>query len=377
MYSSYIFRSDEYLSTSTPDAPSNWTELIGSEVGDEDQTSSSSNHAFFLVFVVFQLIGLAGSILMLLTVCISKTVKRRWSWINFVFTWIVSCTSYSLLVRGPMNWQPDYPLCLTQAALVYTVPTLTASASLALVIQVLISVRAFAAPNPTGEAATNDRRNALLHRLYTLLMVSLPYIAGTGMFAVSLVIGLKDRETVIREPGGFYCNMLNPIPGKLSAVIVAVIMLICLCLSITISIILGRNWRAFSSDAHAPLATVLRVLCFSAFSVVAVVLGLLFFFTPRGKHGPGLQITLAIIPVAAVLVFGSQTDLVRSWKAGVQSCFHFVQESFEMLFHLTALSDREQGRIVVEVEHRESRLGGRRMRGRRFRSMISLDTALA
>ncbi|KAJ3991751.1 hypothetical protein F5050DRAFT_1792668 [Lentinula boryana] len=302
-----------------------------------------------------------------------------------------------------MNWQPDYPLCLTQAALVYTVPTLTASTSLALVIQVLISVRAFAAPNPTGEATSNNRRNALSHRLYTLLMIFLPYMAGAGMFAVSLVIGLKDRGTVTREPGGFYCNMLNPIPGKISAVVVAVIMLICLCLSITISIVLGRNWGVFSSDTHAPLAMVLRVLCFSAFSLVAVVLGLLFFFTPRGKHGVGLQITLAIIPVAAVIVFGSQTDHVRSWKAGVQSCFHFVQESLEKLFNLTALSDTGQdgievgvgvgGGVGVGVEHRESRL--RRMRGRKPRcgphcigqtcnhshssqsSMISLDTALA
>ncbi|KAJ4496235.1 hypothetical protein C8J55DRAFT_553960 [Lentinula edodes] len=264
------------------DAASNRTDLIGSgSVDGNNNTAPSSSSALFILFIVFQLIGLVGSILILFTACISKIVrKRHWSWFSFVFSWIISCVSYSLLAGAPIDWQPEYPLCLTQAALIYTVPTLTAFSSLALVIQVLVSVRALAAIhiNPTS-ITSNDGGNTSLHRLWTFLLLLIPYLSGAGMFAMSLVIGLRDRGTVRREPGGFYCNMENPIPrthkfirrGKLSAAIVAAIMLICVSLGVTICVILRKNWNAVRSDVQVPLATVTRVLCFSTFSVVATV----------------------------------------------------------------------------------------------------------
>ncbi|KAJ3808590.1 hypothetical protein F5876DRAFT_78600 [Lentinula aff. lateritia] len=256
------------------DAASNRTDLIGSgSVDGNNNTAPPASSAVFILFIVFQLIGLVGSILMLFTACISKIVrKRHWSWFSFVFSWIVSCVSYSLLAGAPIDWQPEYPLCLTQAALIYTVPTLSAFCSLALVIQVLVSVRALAAihVNPTAITYSNGG-NTSLRRLWTFLLLSIPYLSGAGMFAMSLVIGLGDRETVRREPGEFYCNMKNSVPGKLSAAIVAAIMLICVSLGITICVILRKNWNAVRSDVQVPLATVTRVLCFSAFSAVATV----------------------------------------------------------------------------------------------------------
>ncbi|KAH7880327.1 uncharacterized protein C8R40DRAFT_1065401 [Lentinula edodes] len=324
--------SDDSISTMT-DAASNRTDLIGSgSVDGNNNTAPSASSALFILFIVFQLIGLVGSILILFTACISKLVrKRHWSWYVIMFYMTLELeyclltgqTPGSLLAGAPIDWRPEYPLCLTQAALIYTVPTLTACSSLALVIQVLVSVRALAAIhiNPTA-ITSNDGGNTSLHRLWTFLLLSIPYLSGAGMFAMSLVIGLRDRATVRREPGGFYCNMENPIPGKLSAAIVAVIMLICVSLGITICVILRKNWNAVRSDVQVPLATVTRVLCFSTFSVVATVLGLLFFVTPRSSHGFGLEITLSLLPVAAVVTFGSQKDLVRSWKAGFQAFFH-------------------------------------------------------
>jgi len=140
-----------------------------------------------------------------------------------------------------------------------------------------------------------------------------------------LTIGLKDKSVVVRSPGEFYCNMTNTLPGRLSAIIVTVIMIICVCLDVYICIVLRRYWHLVSGDLQASLATVMRVMVFSAFSVVSVVLGLVFFFTPLSRHGPALNIVLSVLPFAAVFVFGTQKDLVRSWKAGFQGCFHSIQ----------------------------------------------------
>jgi hypothetical protein len=72
-------------------------------------------------------------------------------------------------------------------------------------------------------------------------------------------------------------------------------------------------------------------------------LGLVFFFTPRSSHGPAMELVLSIsecthssfarcadidhltaVPLSAVLVFGTQRDLVRLWKAGFEACFNWI-----------------------------------------------------
>lgn len=177
--------------------------------------------------------------------------------------------------------------------------------------QVLISVCCFAetsTPTTNLNRSSSDRPARASHRAWMftvrtlrhlhhdtdvnthMQLVIVPYILGGGMFALSLVIGLKDRSTVTRAPGGFYCGMINTLPlvsldllylctdfyrpfrGKTSAIVVAVVMIICVCLCATIAIVLRRNWSIFSKETTGtPLSTVMRVLVFTLFSMVAVV----------------------------------------------------------------------------------------------------------
>ncbi|KZT22579.1 hypothetical protein NEOLEDRAFT_643412 [Neolentinus lepideus HHB14362 ss-1] len=60
----------------------------------------------------------------------------------FMFPWIVSCISYTLLLfagrqTGPA---PSFCLCLTQAILIYAAPVLSAFAGMALILQLLCNV---------------------------------------------------------------------------------------------------------------------------------------------------------------------------------------------------------------------------------------------
>ncbi|KIK61433.1 hypothetical protein GYMLUDRAFT_582984 [Collybiopsis luxurians FD-317 M1] len=285
---------------------------------------SSREQALYILFTVFQLAGLGGLIIIFITAWATSVVqKRHLCWSSFILSWIISSLSYSLLAGTSLDWQPGYSLCLAQAVLIYTVPTLTACTSLALVIQVLLTVRSFTTPpmSPLSARPSSDR-------LWTFMLLFVPYLLGAAMFTLSLVIGLKDHDTVTRPPGGFYCNMKDTLPGKISAIVVAAIMIICVFLGGTISIILRRHWRVFTNQSRTPLATAMRVLCFSAFSVVAIVLGIIFFFTPRSSHGPGLEIVLSLMPVAAVLVFGTQKDLIEPWKSGFQKCLRCLASCF-------------------------------------------------
>lgn len=81
----------------------------------------------FYTFIGLQLSGAIGMSLIFLTVVFSSLVKRCSTWYTFCVSWILSCFSYSLLffVGGSdPSHVPNQNLCITQAALIYSVPTL-------------------------------------------------------------------------------------------------------------------------------------------------------------------------------------------------------------------------------------------------------------
>ncbi|KAE9397758.1 hypothetical protein BT96DRAFT_921215 [Gymnopus androsaceus JB14] len=74
--------------------------------------------------------------LILFSAILSQQVKRLATWYTFCLSWTISCLSYLLLfffgeIHSP---EPSNVICITQAALMYLVPTLTASTTLSLLI---------------------------------------------------------------------------------------------------------------------------------------------------------------------------------------------------------------------------------------------------
>ncbi|KAK7032371.1 hypothetical protein VNI00_013119 [Paramarasmius palmivorus] len=271
-----------------------------------DNRSTPLLHLFFSL----QLIALVGLVLILATVILSGGISRRHpTWINFIIAWIISCTSYILLLGHPLSWNPPYELCLAQAALVYTVPSLAAAATFALILHITMFFRAsFSLPD------SNSRAPYL-----TFWLVALPYIPAIIMFGYSLGVGLKDPEGVTRLESGMYCHLDNGLPGKLSSALVLVFTSLCILLELYL---LWNGGNGLSMFGHVK-ATLIRVLGFSAFVIVAVVLSLIFFFAD--DHGPALSIIIALVPNAAVLVFGTQDDLLRAWASLFRSIFTFLR----------------------------------------------------
>lgn len=325
--------------------------LLTRHSDDDDYPSTPVPHTTVVLHIFFalQLFSLAGISIILFTTAITRTWKHP-TWINFCVTWIISCISYSLLVGRPLSYVPPHQLCLAQAALIYTVPSLTASATLALVLHVFRMVRR------CGENAG---------QVLTIALVLFPYLTASGMMAMSLVIGLRDPETVRRTPSGLYCNMGNDTPGKISAGVVTIFMIISLFVEALISWDVKRQWsilRASASsrnsvarsrsaasrnanprssghsgnsrtggshdeeenatDRKGLIALALKVFVFSIFSVFAVVLGIVFTFTPH--QSPALNIVLALMPAAAVFVFGAQRDLIEAWASGLRRIRDFI-----------------------------------------------------
>jgi hypothetical protein len=79
------------------------------------------------IFISMQLFGVIGCCIMLFTALVSPIVHRPATWYNFVFSWIFSGITYTLLLTGGHYFDegdnvPEFGLCAAQTALIYCSP---------------------------------------------------------------------------------------------------------------------------------------------------------------------------------------------------------------------------------------------------------------
>ncbi|KAJ3004911.1 hypothetical protein NUW54_g4580 [Trametes sanguinea] len=275
-------------------------------------------HTELKVFLTFQFSGAIGLLAVLLTALFAPKVYRHFTWLNFCISWLIYCISYTLLAFSGQQTRPEppaYPLCLSQAALIYAAPVLVAMSTFSLVLQLLFTLTNALRPPPKGTQPKELLRNAFL-------LVS-PYILWLGFIIAILVIGTKDPKDVRRSAGLVYCTIKTGTPGNITAVCVAAILLVMVGLDIYIGAVLYKNWRALrGSDrpGQIPFSLILRVAIFSFFCVVGI--GCAFVFLSNVSAFAGNTI-IALMPLIAFLVFGTQR--VSAWAAdiferGVYTC---------------------------------------------------------
>jgi len=281
------------------DLADSFINLASRQVKDEEGSSPQLTK----IFISFQLFSLFGIIIVLATVLGSRSTPRHATWFSFAISWIISTASYSLLfwggnLSGP---QPPYILCLIQGIMIYSAPPLTAATTLALVIQIWVVVRSVAFTSPKA-----GRMPVLL--LTALLVV--PYLIYVTILIGTLVVGWRDPLTVRRVGSAMYCSFSNRVPGRLSTILVALIMLPAAVFEVLICKALRQQWTLFGHQTDA-LSMALRVVAFTFVGISAIALSVVFFFMIH--HGSDLTIVISIVPVFAVLIFGSQADVLRVW----------------------------------------------------------------
>jgi len=267
-------------------------------------TDKGNSPALIKVFISFQLFGLFGTILMLVTALCPRSKPRQSTWYSFTISWIISTVSYTLLfwggaLTGP---EPPYTLCLIQGILIYSAPTLTAATTLALVIQIWILVRSVVA-SPSSKAGR-------VNPMFLASLLVFPYLLYVGILVGTLVVGWQDQGTVRRVGSGMYCNFSDIVPGRATTFIMVVIMVPAVVFEVLICRALHKQWILFKQQPDA-LSAVLRVVCFTFMGLLGITLSIVFFFMIH--HGSDLNIVISLMPITVVLIFGTQGDLLRIW----------------------------------------------------------------
>ncbi|KAF6756469.1 hypothetical protein DFP72DRAFT_286770 [Ephemerocybe angulata] len=267
-------------------------------------TNSRIQSPYVAVFTAFELFGLCGTVLMLLTAMIARGAPRHSTWFSVVFSFLILTTSYCLLLMSGniKNPNPPFSLCASQAALVDAAPPLAAGTTLGLVTQIYYNIS-----NLSNEPGTSRRR-----RFWSLLFVVLPYLFYFPMAIGSLLAGLSRPDAVQRRVDSAYCSFNDNLraPSRIGSITTAVLMLPVIALQAATWVKLRRMWRVVREQV-VPLGTAVRVLTFTLFGALCIGLGVVVALVPGWN--PDFDIMLATVPVALVLIFGTQSDLCIYW----------------------------------------------------------------
>ncbi|KAI0635517.1 hypothetical protein C8Q77DRAFT_573286 [Trametes polyzona] len=273
----------------------------------QSTVSQDHEHVELKVFLAFQFAGAIGLLAVLVTALFAPKVYRHFTWLNFCITWLIYCISYTLLAFSGQQTRPEppvYPLCLAQACLIYAAPVLVAMSTFSLVLQLWFTL--CNALRPPKEAT----RYNLLRNAFLLLA---PYFMWLGFIVAMLVIGTRNPQKVQRAGGLVYCTIKLSEPGNVTAIFVAAILLVMVGLDVYIGTVLYKNWRALRGSDHPgaiPFSLIVRVAIFSFICVVGI--GCAFVFLSNISFVAG-NTMIALMPLIAFLVFGTQRDILNIW----------------------------------------------------------------
>jgi len=184
---------------------------------------------------------------------------------NFFFTWILYSITFCLLLysgqqTGP---EPTWIICRTQAALVYAVPILVATASFTLVFQLWLDIRA---------ADSNKIVQRNFFSIRNLSLISLPYVFAAGYLIGPSVVAISARKTISRSNALFFCSSNLRALTVVSATSVGVIFLITVTFEILIARTLAQRAKIqqLTSNWWSASNFFVRIALFTAYLLLSV-----------------------------------------------------------------------------------------------------------
>jgi len=262
-------------------------------------------------------------LIILLTAVINRNITRSKTWYSFCISWTISCISYTLLTFAGQQTEmrPDYALCLIQGGLVYAAPPLTGATTLALAIHTFLNMRYVLASVSYP-----------LHRLTVLALLIIPWLIWAVMIAGALVWGSHFPNLVVNGKNGTYCHYRNSPFSQLSSFIAVGLTVCIVAIESVIVYQLYRNRRVASGKGYS-MGMPIRVIIFSFMAVVALALAIA--WLSASKRGQEFEMILAILPVAAGIIFGSQRDFIQAWSFWKGERYRHVRSNIEPKSELT------------------------------------------
>ncbi|KAJ7766393.1 hypothetical protein DFH07DRAFT_352700 [Mycena maculata] len=282
--------------------------LARGPTGQASVPEDDSLQAWNIAFNILSALGFFLLTTVFLTALCSSRVKRVSTWYTYIVAWMVFCVPPFLIIghQTPLDPPPSFAACVVDSALMYASRPFAAFATLALLLHLYLNV-------------STRLRNGQVRPEFVLALIVIPPISYLGMLLYTLLLGIHAPDQVQPEPQGFYCHISSTTPAIVGAALVVFGTTAALLVEVLTVILLWRNWCAFRAlqrrDEHAvSLSIIIRISVFGTFPVIGLILSFTT-YTPNllDRIFPVYNIILALLPVAAGLIFGSQMDLIKVW----------------------------------------------------------------
>jgi len=261
-------------------------------------------HGSLVLFLVLHVLGgHVGMPLILFTIFASRQIMRHPVFVNFCITWTCFSSSYLVLLYAGQieNLYPAFPLCLTQAAMIYAGAAMIGVSSFVFVLHLYLVLRGAVYPNPALK----------WHTLRLVIILGVPYLAYMLVFTVAMIAGYSNPQPVHRS--SFYCTISIPAVAHLGTGIAAAGLIFSLVIGVLIVITLHQNREIISKGGKKGglnLSLVIRALVFIVWGIIALLTCAAILAHSMTAVS---NIIIACLPITATLLFGSQTELLRVW----------------------------------------------------------------
>ncbi|KAF8895200.1 hypothetical protein BD779DRAFT_1498090 [Infundibulicybe gibba] len=272
-------------------------------------------------FLALHTCSFALACVLILSVVLSKHLRRLKTWIAFISSIVIFSLTFIILpISGyDDNNPPPFALCLFQASLSRAAPPFVASAAACFMIEVYYMIFISLRCRPR-------------HRWVHLLLLP-PLLAHFVIFSLTIWTGIHNPERVITPSAvvdagiAQYCWIRSSALSYSTVAYTAVASFGVAAASVYITALLYSNWHDYRelTSRSGPQAKENSSISLS----VLVRLGLFFIMTTAstclalsrrswGSANGGMlvwDVMVMILPLAAVLLFGTQRDILHAWAS--------------------------------------------------------------
>ncbi|KAF8968132.1 hypothetical protein BDZ97DRAFT_1916351 [Flammula alnicola] len=270
---------------------------------------SDPNVHFIILFDILYILGLVSVSVILITATLSSRIRRTSTWFMVLGSWFVTSLANLILLGQQTGPPPKTSVCLLQAMLIYATPVFASFTVVAFLLHVYLSIQLAV------------KSHSAISQTHLILFHAIPCGAFISVLVEVLILGLLNPSTIQRHPSGMYCHLSSSIPSKITAGITICAMLAFLVLGTLVVITLRRVWRAAGQIAalqdytqiSPDIAT--RIIIFGFCPIIALAVSFLQYLPGHNpvSMGTKLNIVLAVLPIVASLIFGSQRDIASVW----------------------------------------------------------------
>jgi len=236
------------------------------------------------------------------TILLSPTVHRNVVAMNVYVCLFIFCLSYFILpLAGEWsNPEPPFGTCIISAMINYASFPIGAASILALSISVWLTTFQF--------------RRLPSRRVIDCCLVALPYTIWIAVMTATFVAGNTQREDVVRH-GYPRCFVAGTSAINIYRIPLAVIFLPCFLLLCSVIVRLCSRSSPFQSKAehHRMWELIIRMCVFGVGSIIIFVVEIALSSQSQFNHAVE-TISLGFFPLVIVISFGTQREVLRSWK---------------------------------------------------------------